>query len=352
MRQISDILAKWQLTDPLLHKIASSHSFEPNIHMFCHVRTGMGRVEYSERMLSNYTASDIERLLKIEMVRIAMRHPYERRLDFCSGSLMTLASNLVICDNYPEFTDLLPAPSRYELPVGKSYEWYAMQLYAKFKNREDNAASNDASELWGEHDEGEPSEDIQMHANGSRGNEAGSKSISIKAKATDTRQLIARLRSLISFSDSTERRFTRMRPSRRRGYEVMGMIRKSSPKILLAFDVSSSMDKEKLDKCLGTAVYVGKAFKTSTDILFFDNEIRSVIPIKKALDRIIVPGGGGTTYQPAIDYAIRNRYDVLVYLTDGEAPVPAIPKSFISRVLWCSTDDRKDFMMPELYFRI
>ena len=359
MRQLGDILAKWQLTDPLLHRIASSHSFESNNHMSCPVRTGRGRVEYNEKILGRYPGSDIERLLKIEMLRIAMRHPYERRPDFCSGSLMTLASNLVICDNYPEFTDMLPAPSQYGLPVGKSYEWYVMHLYTKYKNEETNAAredadaaDEDASELWGEHGEGEPSEDFQMKAKRVWGNETGEENVSIKAKVADAKQLIARLRSLLSYSDCIERRFTRMRPNRRRDYEVMGMIRKSSPKILVAFDVSGSMHEEKLNKCLGAVGRIGKVFKTYADVLFFDNEIRSVVSVKTALSRIVAPGGGGTNYQPAVEYAIRNHYDALVYLTDGEATIPAIPKPFISRVLWCSPDGRKDFMKPESYFRI
>lgn len=130
------------------------------------------------------------------------------------------------------------------------------------------------------------------------------------------------------------------------------MIRKSSPKILVAFDVSGSMHEEKLNKCLGAVARIGQVFKTSADVLFFDNEIRSVVSVKTALSRIVAPGGGGTNYQPAVEYAIRNRYDALVYLTDGEATIPAIPKPFISRVLWCSPDGRKDFMKPESYFRI
>lgn len=46
-----------------------------------------------------------------------------------------------------------------------------MHLYTKYKNEETNAAREDAdaadedtSELWGEHGEGEPSEDFQMKA--------------------------------------------------------------------------------------------------------------------------------------------------------------------------------------------
>lgn len=352
MKQLSSILAKWQLTDPVLYRIASTHSFEPNCQVSCPVRTGKGRLEYNVNLLKGYAVSEIERLVKIEMVRIALHHPYERRPDFCSGSLMTLASNMVICDNYPEFTDMLPSPSLYELPVGKSYEWYALNLYTMFKNQQDTAALDDASELWDEDGGGEPAEDLKIQDSWLWGNEEGIENIWIKTKATDARKLIARLRSLISYSDSSERRFTRMRPNRRRDYEVMGMIRKNSPRILIAFDVSTSMHQRELDKCLGVIASIGKVFRTNTDILFFDNKIRSIVPLKTALSEIVVPGGGGTDFNPAIQYALKNHYEVLVYLTDGKADIPHIPYKYRSRVLWCSMYERQDFMDPKSYFNI
>lgn len=52
------------------------------------------------------------------------------------------------------------------------------------------------------------------------------------------------------------------------------------------------MHEEKLNKCLGAVARIGNVFKTSADVLFFDNEIRSVVSVKTALSRIVAPGGG------------------------------------------------------------
>ena len=96
--------------------------------------------------------------------------------------------------------------------------------------------------------------------------------------------------------------------------------------------------KEKSDR----TAYIKKALDSYGYDIYsaLYSHMRFVVSVKTALSRIVAPGGGGTNYQPAVEYAIRNRYDALVYLTDGEATIPAIPKPFISRVLWCSPDGR------------
>jgi predicted metal-dependent peptidase len=132
----------------------------------------------------------------------------------------------------------------------------------------------------------------------------------------------------------------------------MGMVRKDTPKILLALDVSGSMHQPQLDKCLGVASSVGRVFKSGVDILFFDTEVRSVLPLRMALDEIVVPGGGGTDFQPAVDHALKGHYDALVFLTDGEGDAPVFPSFFSSHILWCCVADSKPFMSQFSIFKI
>ena len=355
MKLLDNILAKWRLVDPLFHRIASTHLFEPNKTIACPVRTGKGRVEYNEDLIKRLSDTEVERLLKIEMIRIALHHPYERRPDFCSGTLMTLASNLVIADNYPEFADMLPGPLQYGLPVGKNYEWYALKLYSLMD--EDgpgpDPALEDVSELWDEDDESAFLVVMTSEGVESLYNEPGREVLRIEKEPAVANHVIARLRSIIHSSCcSDERRFTRMRPNRRRDYEVMGMVRKENPRILIAFDVSGSMYESARNRSLGIVASIGRAFKTSADVLFFDTDVRCVVPVRKAMGDVLIPGGGDTDFQHAVDYAVKNRYDVLVFLTDGECDPPQIPPFFTSRVLWCSMNKRKEFMSPKSYLRI
>ena len=277
---------------------------------------------------------------------------------------MTLASNLVIADNYPEFAKILPRPSDYGLPVGQNYEWYALSLYMLLKDQATSGAGDDlvssgespmedASELWGEDYVGSASVDAVLSGLSIKGDDKGDDRVTIVSQSVNVQQLLCRLRAIvISSSASSERRFTRMRPSRRRDYEVMGMVRKDTPKILLALDVSGSMHQPQLDKCLGVASSVGRVFKSGVDILFFNTEVRSVLPLKKALHEIVVPGGGGTDFQPAVDHALKGHYDALVFLTDGEGDAPVFPSNFPSRILWCCVGDSKSFMSPLSVFKI
>ena len=368
MRILDKILARWQLMEPVFYAVASTHVFEYNQVMSCPLRVGKGRVEINEMLASDISEDQLEVLLKIEVIRIALHHPYERRPEFCSGALMTLASNLVIADNYPEFAKILPRPSDYGLPVGQNYEWYALSLYMLLKDQTTSGAGDDlassgespmedASELWGEDYAGSASVDavlsgLSMKGDG-KGDDKGEDRVTIVSQSVNVQQLLYRLRTIvISSSASSERRFTRMRPSRRRDYEVMGMVRKETPKILLALDVSGSMHQPQLDKCLGVASSVGRVFKSGVDILFFDTEVRSVLPLRMALDEIVVPGGGGTDFQPPVDHALKGHYDALVFLTDGEGDAPVFPSFFSSHILWCCVADSKPFMSQFSVFKI
>ena len=48
-----------------------------------------------------------------------------------------------------------------------------------------------------------------------------------------------------------------------------------------------------------------------------------------------VKGRGGTNFQVPIDYIIDNpRYDGLIIITDGYAPVPEVPPHLSTKLLW------------------
>jgi predicted metal-dependent peptidase len=64
---------------------------------------------------------------------------------------------------------------------------------------------------------------------------------------------------------------------------------------------------------------------------------------REDVDRVInegILGGGGTDLRPPFELAALNPPSCLVYLTDGDGPVPAVAPGF--PVLWVLTDEASD----------
>lgn len=158
-----------------------------------------------------------------------------------------------------------------------------------------------------------------------------------KAKI-DYRKVLAGFRSSIL---SSKRNLTRMRPNRRSGFENMGSIRRFSTNILVAVDVSGSVDTPTLRHFYSI---INRAFKYGVESLSavqFDAELKEIQPLKEAQKEIKILGRGGTDFQPIFDFiAKRPDYDGVIIFTDGDAPEPKIPKGFRTKVAWvCHTEE-------------
>lgn len=135
-----------------------------------------------------------------------------------------------------------------------------------------------------------------------------------------------------------DRQLTRMRPSRRFGYNQMGSTRKPVPgRILIGVDVSGSISDVLLEHFYSA---IGNVFDRSIkyiDVFQFDCELKTKKPvIFKKRKELLITGRGGTSFQPIFDYAIRNQntYDGLIIFTDGFAPEPVIHHKLKTKVLW------------------
>ncbi|MCP4214034.1 MAG: hypothetical protein GY765_05215, partial [bacterium] len=132
------------------------------------------------------------------------------------------------------------------------------------------------------------------------------------------------LRSFRASVLSVSRRLTRMKPSRRYGFQYMGSKRDFATRLLFAVDVSGSIGRKDLEK--GFSI-VNRFFKygiEQLDVITFDTEIKGeCLSLKRARKEIAVLGRGGTNFQPVLDYIDRHiEYDGLIIFTDGYAPVP------------------------------
>ena len=139
---------------------------------------------------------------------------------------------------------------------------------------------------------------------------------------------------------SSKRRLTRMIPSRRYGFQYMGSKREFATRLLVAIDVSGSVDDQQVAQALSIINRFFKYGVENVDVIRFDVEVHGEpLSMKKARKSIQIEGRGGTDFQEAIDYFLDNRYDGLIMITDGYASVPTVPEHFYGNILWMLYND-------------
>ena len=140
---------------------------------------------------------------------------------------------------------------------------------------------------------------------------------------------------------STKRCLTRMRPSRRYGFQQMGSKFDFTTGLLVAVDTSGSISSGMLEYFFGVINRFFKYGIKTIDVIQFDWELHGdAVTLEKAVAKMDVSGRGGTSFQPAIDYAAKHgkEYDGLIFLTDGYAPEPVLPKHFPLKIAWVCED--------------
>lgn len=340
--RIEKIIERWFIREPALFAVVCSHEIVANDVMRCPVRSGCGRIEYNPDFLKEMSDTALEEALKTEAIRILLKHPYERKPDGCSDSSIAIGSNLAISDNYPFARFYMKMPSDYKLKSGLSYEVYSRQIEKLSSEDPDGAgdANSDLSELW---------QDDQLQValiNGviegikDWGSLAGELAERVKAStraSIDWKQVLMGFRAQVL---SMDRRLTRMRPSRRTGFDNMGSLRKFKSKLLVAIDVSGSISSEAISYFLGV---VNSAFKygiAEIEVIQFETVVTSVQTLNHAVRDAIAVGRGGTSFQAPINYAAERDFDGMVILTDGYAPEPIIPPHFYTNILWvCESEE-------------
>ena len=151
---------------------------------------------------------------------------------------------------------------------------------------------------------------------------------------------------------SSKRHLTRMIPSRRYGFQYMGSKREFATRLLVAIDVSCSVDDKQVAQALSIINRFFKYGVENVDVIRFDVEVHGEpLSMKKAQKSIQIEGRGGTDFQEAIDYFLDNRYDGLIMITDGYASVPTVPDHFYGNILWMLYNDfafRGGHLEPDL----
>jgi len=368
--RISKILEYWFIQEGALFAIFCSHDLVENDKIECPVRTGKGRIEYNPVLLSEMSDEALEQALRTEAIRILLKHPYERKPDQCCQQAIAVGSNVTIGDNYQFGSFRIETPSLFSLQKGMPYEWYARKIQSLLSGQNNDAsgqgseesqnenkhtgarqtplqkeeleqwfsakegANQDLSELWEE-------DDLQIaKINGiidsvkNWGTLSGQFEEKIKASTKSKinwRNVVSGFRSSII---SSKKVLTRMKPSRRYGFEKMGSKRDFSTKLLIAIDVSGSISSESLSYFWGI---VNSAFRygfEALDVITFDYGITKIQSIKGKQKEVSVIGRGGTSFQEPVNFAHKNGYDGVLILTDGYAAKPTIPEGMKTKILW------------------
>ena len=421
--RIQQVAEQWFLTEPVFFAVYCSHRLAMNANMQCPLRTGQGRIEYNPTVIDALQDNQLNELLKVEMIRILLQHPYARQPLGCKPLVQHAASDMVISPAYKLAWIELTKPEDFGLPMGQHYEWYATRLNDMTIHVDGNAPSEGDSGGSGDAGGGGKGSDSQQEQSGQDTSSEGSKENGQgvekgqssglgtgKMKGSDTGQGNASGEARMSETDygknnsktqaegdytalweedqfqsrlitdliqsttswgslpgdmielikkstegridyrnalrgfrasilSEKRRLTRMRPSRRFGFEQMGSRYDFITRILVAVDTSGSVGSEELGRYFNIITTFFKYGIQQVDVLMFDWEIQGDVmkldEAKKRKQEFKVQGRGGTNFQAPVDYLAKHpEYDGMVVITDGYAPVPDIPPLCKAKLLW------------------
>ena len=380
---------QWFLTEPVLFAVYCSHRLVMNANMLCPLRTGKGRIEYNPTAIDALQDNQLKDLLKVEMIRILLQHPYARQPLGCLPVMLQTASDMVISPAYQFSWIDLAKPEDFGLPQGQYYEWYANRLNDMVQGQQSQSQGEEQSQDQnqgggqGQKQETDSTEkSAESATSGTDGADSGENDkMGGKSKGTDYTslweedQFQARLitdlvqsttqwgslpgnmvelikkaaegkidyrgalRTFRSSILSQKRRLTRMRPSRRFGFEQMGSHYDFTTRLLIAIDTSGSVDSDILGRYFRIITTFFKYGIQEIDVLMFDHEVQGM-PIKldeakKNKQEFKVKGRGGTDFQAPVDYVKENpNYDGLIIITDGYAPTPEVPPFLRTKLLW------------------
>ncbi|MCF0197443.1 MAG: hypothetical protein HUK03_09520, partial [Bacteroidaceae bacterium] len=307
-----DITQRWFITEPALFATYCTHHLEVNTRMKCPIRTGHGVIEYNPHLIPHSSAAR-EEYLRSELTRILLKHPYARQPERVRRLAVSMASDMVLSDNVALKWLTVVHPKWLGLEGGNHFEWYAHEVDKCIHtidvgglSEEDLDALEEAAEMWEEDEFFATEIDETIRGIKDWGTLPGKAVEQIKASLDykiDYRRALAGFRTSII---SSRRSLTRMRPNRRFAFEAMGSKYDMESHILVAVDVSGSIDEETLKHFFGVISRFFKFGVSTLDVIQFDADIQGEpMHLDKTFHAersITVNGRGGTNFQPVFHY--------------------------------------------------
>ena len=384
--KLQDIKDKWFLTEPAYFMILCTHEIVLSAGLKCPIAVGGGFIYINEKAYEDKTDKFLEESIKAELVRILLKHPYQRQLP--NRIKMYMASNFVLANNM-KLTELKLKTTRehfntysydresleaiydaINLPKGNDGEGEDDQQGGKgligksdkksgkgknngqsgnsdgngengssgndpLKNFDDGCQSTDdayeRTQFWKEDDY----RTVEINSligkidnSNSWGTIPGNVVDSIKASLKpkfNYKALFQQFRSTIVSSKYTK---TRMKPNRRWGYTAMGTKRQNTTSMLVAVDTSGSISDKDLQYALGWIQGFFNYSVETLDLVQFDYDLYpdTLTTLAKRPKKFNIKGRGGTDFNGVFEYVqnkAKKHYDGVLILTDGYASVPS-----------------------------
>ena len=361
LKRISKITERWFLSEEALFSVFCTHRVAENSGMECHIRVGKGVIEVNPDLCEDISDKELEERLRVEVIRILLKHPYERQPDGCCITARALGSNCVIGDSYHLQRVEMEKPSDFNLPTKGHFEFYArcIQKLIQKTDGQDEQSENSKKHSYNQREGsggcggafGKEYADIaanwqqdelmaaqvnevirDVNSWGSLPGNLVEEIIASTKARVDYRKILAGFRASIL---SEKRKLTRMRPNRRSGFEAMGSRYDFTTHIIIGVDCSGSISNDDLRNFYTTINRFFQYGIQQIDVVQFDADLGEVQTLLKASEKIKVTGRGGTCFQPFIDFVAKHpEYDGALIYTDGYAPQPSIPANMRTPLCW------------------
>lgn len=354
--RISQITQRWFLSEEALFSAFCTHYIELNSSMKCAMRTGKGVIEVNPCLCADMTDKEVEERLAVEVIRILLKHPYDRQPEGCCNTARALGSNCVIGDSYRLRHMSIERPGDFKLPSNGHYEFYARNIQKMMDKSEDGQGDGDSNSMM----------DSMLDSNSEAAEAAGEMAMNwqkdelMSAQINETiknvnswgtldgnivERIVASTKARIDYKKvlagfratilSQARRLTRMRPNRRSGFDAMGNRYDFTTSMIIGVDVSGSITEKDLQNFYSTINRFFQYGIKQIDVVQFDTKLGEIQTITKASENIKITGRGGTDFQPFIDFVAKHsEYDGALIYTDGCAPQPSIPASMRTPLCW------------------
>ena len=301
------------------------------------------RIEFSSELCNGFNQKELEDLLKIEIFRILLQHPYKRKPLNAKGGILYLASDIVLyqggiklssinSDRFLQGVEYFKFQAkRFEIeqyPLGKKWEGSEElnffkrnlcvdhrsgilvlkdvlsfeQWYEKIRFLVDQTAiaggqnvgtssngqnfslpSNESCELWQENPDAQHLLSMQIQKTQTDMGWGGLSGGEIRALEDQCVFSFDYRRVLSRFRQSivsAKRSLTRMRPSRRFGFSQMGSRYERKANVLIAVDVSGSITDSSFEKfCHAVKNFFFLRIIENIDLIFFDTQVKFKEPV-------------------------------------------------------------------------
>lgn len=154
--RITKNIEKWYLLEPLYFLIWTTHDAVVNPRIQT-IRTGNGQIEYNPDFINSLTDDLLNAVLKAEMTRILLKHPYTRRKDNAKAAY--LASNITLKEYVETPLDFPTAEQTFGSKDfnRKHFEFYYNKIMEQAQGQSDGQSSEKKGNNLQKTDENTPS---------------------------------------------------------------------------------------------------------------------------------------------------------------------------------------------------